>query len=152
MDLSFQIFAYFYKAKPGTGSMTTPNGRTQSLSLHYSIECYTSDKHYYYNAKDEYFTTESTMIAADVGSVDKDEVGEQTAKTADIKHSLTIPEGTTKIVLRFYGFTAAFIDIEGGLIYDEIRKGQLYGRVSNLVISQADAGEFKDSTVVSLYD
>lgn len=147
MDLSFQIFAYFYKAKPGTGSMTTPNARTQSLSLHYSIECYTSNKHYYYNANDEYFTTEATMIAANVGSVDK-----ETAKTANIKHSLTIPEGTTQMVLRFYGFTAAFIDIEGGLIYEEIRKGQLYGRVSNLVISQGDAGEFKDSTVISLYD
>ena len=152
MDVSFQIYAYFYKAKPGTGSMTTPNARTQGLSVHYSIECYTSTKHYYFDKEIEQFVSEAKMIAADVGSVNVEPKGEQTSKTAEVKHSLTIPEGTTQMVLRFYGFTASFIDIEGGLIYDEIRKGQLYGRVSNLVISQADAGEFKDSTIISLYD
>ena len=154
MELSFNFYAIFYKAEPNVSSLTSVQAQAQKLTLHYSIECYTCDtscSHYWFDMETDSFVTERKMATATAGYGFSPTTGRGGNQLGEVKHSLYIPEGTTQIVVRIYGFTATYT--EGRLpITTPLYAGKLYGRISNFVMAQADTAEFKDSTVISIYD
>ena len=101
---------------------------------------------------------DNRILSAELGygfSSSKGRYGEQ---SLEIKHNLRIPEGTTALNLRFLGFTATVVEGNATVrpsntpIKDLIESGLAYCRISDLKLSQADANDFKESKVISLYD
>ena len=155
VDVSFNFYGLFYKAQPGSSSISSPRAKTQNLTIHYTVECFTSDKHYWFDIESDQFVEESKTLTASAGFGYAD--GQRGQQLGEVKHSLYIPEGATRMVVRIYGFTASVVE-DGALrpggtpVFDEIQNGKLYGRIANILIAQANASDFQDSTVVSLYD
>lgn len=84
--------------------------------------------------------------------------GRYGSQSAKVEHVLRIPEGTMSMQIRFLGFTAKLLEAGAVLrpsytpIQNLIDSGKAYCRISDFVISQEDASDYKESKVVSLYD
>jgi hypothetical protein len=77
---------------------------------------------------------------------------------ATVEHELRIPEGTTSLTIRLFGFTADVSESGAVMrpsytpIQNLINSGKAYCRISDLTIQQTDAGSYHYSKVTSVYD
>lgn len=161
VELSFRFDGRFYQAKYGGDYISVGSAKEQTVNIHYSIECYTCDDscyHYWYDMENNIFVTEEKMALASLAYGQSSEGGRYGSQIAEVKHTVKIPDGTTRLQVRFYGFTASVVDAGAmmrpsrTIIQDLIDNGKAYCRISDLKISQADANDFKESKVISLYD
>lgn len=161
MDLSFNFDGRFYSASHDSQYINIGSAKEQKVDLFYSIECYTCDdacRHYWFDMENNMFVTEEKMASASLAYGQSSTQGRYGEQTAKVEHSLKIPDGTTMLQVKFYGFTASLIEQGASMrpsrtpIKDLIDSGRAYCRVSELNITQADAKDFKSSTVNTIYD
>ena len=161
MDLSFNFDGRFYSVGYDDTYINIGSAKEQKVELFYSIECYTCDdtcNHYWFDMENNIFVTEEKIASASLAYGQSPSIGRYGEQKAKVEHSLRIPDGTTMLQVKFYGFTASLIEQGASMrpvrtpIRDLINAGLAYCRISELKINQADAGDYKDSTVISIYD
>ena len=161
MEMSFNFSGAFYSASYDSDRINVGSAKEQKVVLYYSIECYTCDgtcSHYWFDMDTNRFVSEEKMASATVAYGQSSSQGRYGTQLIEIKHSAIIPDGTTSMVIKFFGATADLIEAGATMrpsrtpIQDKINAGLLYCRISDLKVSQADSSEYKDSTVISIYD
>lgn len=161
MDLSFNFDGRFYSAGYNAEYINVGSAKEQTVEVFYSIECYTCDEtcsHYWFDMENNKFVTEEKMASASLAYGQSSSQGRYGSQLAKVEHSVRIPSGTSMLQIKFYGFKASLIEQGASMrpsrtpIQDLIDAGKAYCRISDLKISQADAGDFKESRVISLYD
>ena len=161
MDISFNFDGRFYSAGYNSEYINIGTAKEQIVELFYSIECYTCDEscsHYWFDPDNNIFETKEHTVFQRLEYGQSSGQGRYGSQTAKVEHSVRIPSGTTMIQMKFYGFTASVIEQGASMrpsrtpIQDLIDAGKAYCRVSELKISQADADDYKSSTVNTIYD
>ena len=161
MNVSFQFDGRFYSADYGDNYISVGSANDQTVNLYYSIECYTCDdacNHYWFNPDKNIFETNESTVFQELKYGQSSSQGRYGEQTVKVSHSIRIPSGTTMLQVKFYGFSASVVEQGASMrpsrtpIRDLINGGKAYCRISDLKISQADANDYKDSTVISIYD
>ena len=161
MNLSFNFDGRFYSAGYDAEYINIGTAKEQTVEVFYSIECYTCDEtcgHYWFDMENNKFVTEEKMASASLAYGQSSSQGRYGSQLVKVEHSVRIPTGTSMLQVKFYGFKADLIEQGASMrpsytpIQNLINAGKAYCRVSDLKISQADATDFKESRVISLYD
>ena len=98
------------------------------------------------------------MVSVELAYGQSSSEGRYGSQSVNVEHILRVPEGTTHMAIRFLGFTAdvsesgAVVRPSYTPIQNLINSGRAYCRISDLVISQEDAGDYQSKTVISLYE
>lgn len=164
LDISFTFNGVFYSANYGDPYINVGSAKQQIVSINYALKAYICDDQAnvcavkYFDAETNTFVTEETYLTATLEYGHSSSSGRYGQQSADVKHSVVIPDGTGMFQVNFYGFTANVSEV-GAVqrpsytpIQDKIDAGQAYCKISNFVMAQSEAGQYKYSKLTSIYD
>lgn len=164
LDIRFTFNGVFYSAEYDGKYINAGSAKQQAVELHYAFVAYICDDQAqvcgirYFDAETNTFVSEEKYCSAGLSYGQSSSQGRYGQQSVEVEHNIVVPDGTGTFQVNIYGFTANITEA-GAVqrpsytpIQDMIDAGKAYCKISNFVMEQKEADQYKHSKLTSIYD